>query len=125
MSDPEDTSEETAPPLARSDDPIFEVIQEWKKALEVEEESYRAQKNAQTPEEREDLEDESYDLASKRIEAMHAVFGMVPTTLAGIRAKVDFAGNVNVSESLQQTHDPKRLKEFLETLYDCAAQLVA
>ena len=50
---------------------------------------------------------------------------MVPTTLAGIRAKVDFAGNVNVSESLQQTHDPKRLKELLETLYDCAAQLVA
>jgi hypothetical protein len=122
---PEEAREETVPPLAQSDDPIFEAIEEWKKALEIEEASYRAQKIAKTREEVKDLEDESYDLASVRIELMHAAFRTVPTTLTGLRAKIDFAGDANVTESLQQTHDPKRLKDFLETLYKCTAQLVA
>jgi hypothetical protein len=106
-------------------DPIFEAIQNWKKALEIEEASYLAQKNAQTREEVRDLEDESHELASERIKLMHIAFKTVPTTLSGLRAKIDFAGDVNVTESLQQTHDPKRLKDFLETLYKCTAQLVA
>ena len=57
---------------------------------------------------------------------MHTVFETTPTTLEGLRAKIDFAGSVDhITESLQQTHDPRRLKDFLETLYECAAQLVA
>ena len=106
-------------------DPIFAAIEVWKKALAVEEKLYRAQRNA-TREELEDLEDAAYDAASERIESMGAVFGTVPTTLAGLRAKIDFAGTVDhVTETLQQTHDPERLKDFLETLYECAARPAA
>jgi hypothetical protein len=42
-----------------------------------------------------------------------------------MHAKIDFAMSVDhVTESLQQTHAPKRLKDFLETLYECAARLI-
>jgi hypothetical protein len=71
--------------------------------------------------------EEAADTATdKRIEATYAVFDTVPTTLAGMRAKIDFAGSVDhITETLQQTHDPERLKDFLETLYECAARLAA
>jgi hypothetical protein len=107
-------------------DPIYAAIEGFKKALDVEEKLYEAQRDAQSREEVEDLEDEAYDAASDRIKAMRTVFETTPMTLAGMRAKIDFAGSMDhVTESLQQTHDPKRLKDFLETLYECAAQLVA
>ena len=48
------------------------------------------------------------------------------STIAGMRARIDFAGGVNhVTESLQQAHAPTVLKDFLETLYECAARLAA
>jgi hypothetical protein len=74
-------------------EPVFAAIEDWKKALSIEEEFCRAQRKA-TREELEDLEDAAYDAASERIEAMHTVFETVPTTLAGLRAKIDFAGCV-------------------------------
>jgi hypothetical protein len=111
-------------------DPIYAAIGDFKKAHSIEEGAYQAielaVRDARSREEREDLEDAAYDAASERIEAMYAVFETVPTTLAGMRAKIDFAGGVDhVTESLQQTHDPKRLKDFLETLYKCAERLAA
>jgi hypothetical protein len=71
--------------------------------------------------------EEAADTATdKRIEATYAVFDTVPTTLAGMRAKIDFADSVDhITETLQQAHDPERLKDFLETLYECAAHLAA
>jgi hypothetical protein len=113
----------TVPQSARSEDPIFQAIEDFNKALAVEEEIYQAQRDAQR---REDLEDQAYDAASDRIEAMHKVFEMTPITLAGMRAKIDFAGSAaHVTETLQQSRDPKRLKEFLETLYACTAGIAA
>jgi hypothetical protein len=116
----------TVPQSARSEDPIFQAIEDFNKALAVEEEIYQAQRDAQRREDLEDLEDQAYDAASDRIEAMHKVFEMTPITLAGMRAKIDFAGSAaHVTETLQQSLDPKRLKEFLETLYACTAGIAA
>jgi hypothetical protein len=116
----------TVPQQARSEDPIFAAIEDFNKALAVEEELYQAQLDPQRREDLEDLKDQAYDAASDRIEAMHKIFEMRPITLAGMRAKIDFAGSAaHVTETLQQTHVPKRLKDFLETLYACTARIVA
>jgi uncharacterized protein YPO0396 len=107
-------------------DPIFQAIEDFNKALAVEEKLYQAQRDAQRSEDLEDLEDQAYDAASDRIEAMHKVFETTPITLAGMRAKIDFAGSAaHVTETLQQSRDPKRLKDFLETLYECSTGIVA
>jgi hypothetical protein len=114
-----------AAPRLNEPDPIYAAINDFKKLCEIENEAYRAQSAALIQELRDELEDAAYDAASARIVAMYTVFETVPTTLEGMRAKIDFAMSVDhVTESLQQTHAPKRLKDFLETLYECAARLI-
>jgi hypothetical protein len=64
------------------------------------------------------------DAGSERIEAMHTVFEMVPTTLAGMRVQIDFAGSGEfVTDFLQIAGE--RLTDFLEALYQCAVRLAA
>jgi hypothetical protein len=58
----------------------------------------------------------------KRYDAMQAVFGIVPTTLAGMRAKIDFAVSTDhVMDPL--TGDDEALHDFLNTLYKSASLL--
>jgi hypothetical protein len=61
----------------------------------------------------------STQATSTRIDAACAVFDTVPTTLAGMRAKIDFATSVDhVTELL--ISDDERVGNFFETLYECA-----
>jgi hypothetical protein len=54
----------------------------------------------------------------KRYAAQMAVFDTAPTTLAGIRAKIDFAFSADyVTESLTGDGNNNNLRSFLETLY--------
>jgi hypothetical protein len=53
----------------------------------------------------------------KREEAMIAVFATVPTTLAGMRAKIDFAVNLDPVDGFFN-NDEECLRNFLETLYE-------
>ena len=62
--------------------------------------------------------------SDKRHEAMEAVFETVPTTLAGMRAKIDFAMSVDhVTECLTNTETTEPLGDFLNTLYESARLL--
>jgi hypothetical protein len=55
----------------------------------------------------------------KRSEAMDAVFATVPTTLAGIRAKIDFAVSVDRDfETFMGAETEEPLRDFLNTLYE-------
>jgi hypothetical protein len=59
-----------------------------------------------------------------RYAAMEAVFEMVPTTLAGMRAKIDFAMSAShVTECLMEANEP--LQNFLDTLYEAARLMAA
>jgi hypothetical protein len=94
-------------------DPIFAAIEHWKEALAAEKAAFHTHG------------DGSDTASTARIEAMHNVFGTVPTTLAGMRAKIDFATSVDhVTECITDSEDTDRLRNFLETLYE-SAQLIA
>jgi hypothetical protein len=55
---------------------------------------------------------------------MEAVFATVPTTLAGMRAKIDFAMSAaHITDCLQHTGTAEPLCDFLETLYEAARRL--
>jgi hypothetical protein len=65
-----------------------------------------------------DAADEAFE---RRWDAQQAVFATVPTTLAGFRAKIDFAMSVDfVTDSLTSTETNESLGDFLETLYKSA-----
>jgi hypothetical protein len=64
--------------------------------------------------------DEAFE---KRIDAMNAVFEIVPTTLAGFRAKIDFAMSVQHVRAAF-TDNNEDLGNFLDTLYE-SARLIA
>ena len=69
------------------------------------------------------LEEASDQAASTRIDAAYAVFDTVPTTLAGMRAKITWAMSVDhVTELFVGTHES--LGNFLDTLY-ASARLIA
>ncbi|MGO9399728.1 MAG: hypothetical protein ACLP19_18075 [Xanthobacteraceae bacterium] len=69
------------------------------------------------------LEEASDQAASTRIDAAYAVFDTVPTTLAGMRAKITWAMSVDhVTELFIGTHES--LGNFLDTLY-ASARLIA
>jgi hypothetical protein len=57
----------------------------------------------------------------ERFDAMHAVFETVPTTFAGLRAKIDFISDDHVTESLTETTDGWR--DVLDTLYEAARMM--
>ncbi len=65
------------------------------------------------------LDEASDQACSIRIDAAYAVFDTVPTTLAGMRAKIDFAMSVDHVTELFIDGD-ERVENFLETLYACA-----
>ncbi len=69
------------------------------------------------------IEEASDQAASTRIDAAYAVFDTVPTTLAGMRAKITWAMSVDhVTELFIGTHES--LGNFLDTLY-ASARLIA
>jgi hypothetical protein len=86
--------------------------------------------NAQTADYEENvapLQGASTGATSARIDAAYAVFDTVPTTLAGMRAKIDFAMSVDhVTDLLSAQDEGERgtLGDFLETLYE-SARLIA
>ena len=66
--------------------------------------------------------DEACDRAYlKRYDAMQAVFEIVPTTLAGMRAKIDFA--VSADHVMGPLSEDETLHDFLNTLYKSASLL--
>jgi hypothetical protein len=69
------------------------------------------------------VEETADEAASNRIEAAYAVFDTVPTTLAGMRAKIDWAMSVDHVTGLLSDTD-ERLGNFLNTLYE-SARLIA
>jgi hypothetical protein len=59
-----------------------------------------------------------------RIKATYAIFEMAPTTLAGIRAKIDFAMSAQyVTQCLTSTDTDKPLRDFLDTFYEAMRQM--
>lgn len=69
------------------------------------------------------LEEAQEDASHVRISAALAVFDIVPTTLAGMRAKIDFAMSVDHVTGLLVDNE-EALQNFLDTLYE-AARLMA
>ena len=70
------------------------------------------------------LEEASDEATSSRIEAADAVFDTVPTTLVGMRAKIDFAMRVDHVTGLLIDNEG-RIQTFLETLYETARLIAA
>ena len=70
--------------------------------------------------------EEAYEKADdNRVDAMKAVFETAPTTLAGLRAKIDFVmSGPDVTECLTCATTDEPLRNFLETLYE-SARLIA
>jgi hypothetical protein len=102
-------------------DPIFAAIERWEEAAAIEDAAYygdgidhddpatvKAQGNA----------------SGRRVFATGSVFETVPTTLGGIRAKIDFALSRDfVTDLLLRSakDDPDELvRNFIETLYEGA-----
>jgi hypothetical protein len=69
------------------------------------------------------VEEAANEAASNRIEAAYAVFDTVPTTLAGMRTKIDWAMSVDHVTGLLSDTD-ECLGNFLDTLYE-SARLIA
>ena len=93
-------------------DPIFPAIARWKEAL--------AFLNGEF-----DNEIAEQAALDKEHEAMKAVLRVVPTTLQGIRAKIDLVVNTDFESShlvnhLRHACTDEPLNAFLETLYDGA-----
>jgi hypothetical protein len=95
-------------------DPVFAAIADWKEAAANEE----AWSNT--------CDEAAIEQASSaRIDITFAIFETVPTTLPGMRAKIDFAMSEHcVTELLVGDDDHETLGSFLETLYEAAARLV-
>ena len=70
------------------------------------------------------FEEASDEATSSRIEAADVVFDTVPTTLVGIRAKIDFAMSVDHVTGLLIDNEG-RIQTFLETLYETARLIAA
>jgi hypothetical protein len=94
-------------------DPIYAAIERWKEAVAVEDEAFRAHGDG----------DET--ATDARIEAMHDIFNTMPTTMDGMRAKIDFAMSVDdVTDCLRYSESAEPLGNFLQTLY-ASAWLIA
>ena len=61
------------------------------------------------------FEEAAYKATSNRIEAAYAVFGTAPTTLAGMRAKIDWARSVDHVTGLLVDNE-EQIQNFLNTL---------
>jgi hypothetical protein len=92
-------------------DPIVAAIERWKEAVAIADSS---------------SDEEAFDDAAGAVtEATYAIFKTVPTTLAGMRAKIDFAFSVDhVSELLLNNTADDIPRCFIETLYE-GARLMA
>jgi hypothetical protein len=137
--------------VAAEPDPIFAAIERWEKAAAIEQAAYDVRDaaheafrerhgtvhpsgggdrtlNIQT----DDYENNvvpQYEAADEaadvRLGATRAVFAIVPTTLAGLRAKIDFAFSVDyVTGLLTNTGSDEPLRNFIDTLY-ASARLMA
>jgi hypothetical protein len=126
---------ETDNEASNADDPIFAAIERWKKldALHV------AAIDATDDADRRAVSDEMYEATvmpayraqraaqTAAYDATMAVFQIVPTTLAGMRAKIDFAFSVDhVTNSLMRNsaHKDEMVRSFADSLYE-AARLMA
>jgi hypothetical protein len=107
-------------------DPIFAAIERWKKFLAIENASYDARDNAIDEANVATLDQASDEACDQRCDATYAIFDMVPTTLAGMRAKIDFAFDEDFTTGLlmRNTRGDVVVKSFLDTLY-AAARLMA
>jgi hypothetical protein len=96
---------------ATDTDPIFPAIERWKEALAFSDGTFAAP-----------LEEEAALI--KESDAVDAIFQTVPTTSAGIRAKIDFAFSVNhVTNHLKSEISDEPLRTFLDTLYESARMM--
>jgi hypothetical protein len=97
-------------------DPIFAAIERWKEADAALAAAIRAK------------DDEAQDGACSEVcNATMAVFKTVPTTLPGLRAKIDFALHADhVADLLVNGCEGDTvLRDFLDTLYQSARLLAA
>jgi hypothetical protein len=100
-----------ASPRVAEADPIFPAIERWKEALAFSDGTFA------------DPVEEEAALA-KESAAADIIFKTVPTTPAGIRAKIDFAFSVNhVTNHLKSEISDVPLRTFLDTLYEAARTL--
>jgi hypothetical protein len=69
----------------------------------------------------EPLDEAASDRADRRIAATYAVFDMMPTTLLGVRAKIDFSFDEDcTTDLLVNSSDGEVSRRFIETLYEAA-----
>jgi hypothetical protein len=115
-------------------DPIFAAIDQWKEGHAVELASFEALNAAETAfQDRRGTDDyeknvrpfkeASHQATDAQMDATYAVFDIVPTTLAGMRAKIDFAMSADHVTGLLTDDDEDAdgaLRNFLETLYEAA-----
>jgi hypothetical protein len=99
-------------------DPIFAAIERWRELLVIEEATEHAHAQAR-------FDGELWDAANKagdeRYNAMWIVLETVPTTLAGMRAKIDFLTDDRVFQSIRETDEG--VQDAIKTLYQSARLL--
>ena len=102
-------------------DPIFAAIEQWKEACAIE----QACKDARDYENLPRLEQAAEAAENERINTVYAVFETVPTTLVGMRAKIDFAFSEDYITDLlvNNVEGEDTVRDFLDTLYEAAGLL--
>ena len=129
--------------VAVEPDPIFATIERWKKldavdfeardkAIEACDERYGTLLSAMSKEGGQFFKANVFPLvkaqdqaSDRRVDATRAIFETVPTTLAGMRTKIDFAFREDyVTDLLLRGHTDEPVQNFLNTLYE-GARLVA
>jgi hypothetical protein len=112
-----------ASPILADPDPIFAAIECWKKAVTLENAVGHLEEMAE-PASDVRIKEIANEASDIRIKATYAVFEMVPTTLAGMRAKIDFTMSEQyVTECLTSAGTDKPLREFLDTFYEATRQM--
>jgi hypothetical protein len=105
--------------VAAKPDPIFAAIERWMRLLKIEEAAECAHEQARSDRELLKAADKAGD---ERYDAMWIVLETVPTTLAGMRAKIDFIIDDRIFEGIKETDNG--VQDAIETLYEAARRVM-
>jgi len=120
-----------APKLVEQPDPIFALIEQWKELDVLHGAMIKATDKAAAAGDYSDAVEAAYiaqgNACHEACEVAFAIFKTLPTTLAGMRAKIDFAFSVDhVTDLLMNNsaEDYDMVRHFSNSLYE-AARLMA
>ncbi len=104
-------------------DPIFALIEHWKELVAVEDRAFRARDGAFQAAQGVFLEQAAERATDARVDATRAVFEVVPTTLPGMRTKIDFAFSFDYVTNLLMRSEDKTARKFIDTMYEAARRM--